>query len=294
MIISQSGNSWNMAFECLNDVHYMVSSSITQLCAVATENPRLSQTSDQCLKILRRSLLDPQKLIVVLLTPQVAILRTATENTNNNKPNHRRTNLIAALSQLLVRIVQQLPNRSILTVNFHTRLHLPSDFDQLVLRNCSALHVYSAVLSFVGVLKYPDDSLTDVFQKGRAVLVVSSIENTRRAAFEVEPEADLHAPIEEQTVANQGVTDLGGFLFEIVLGDGFALEDGQSGCFGISGDVGAKFGWDEAFDSGGDGGVDQGWLGVVGRDCGHEGIVALKGVDEGLVRAVVDFHRFGC
>jgi hypothetical protein len=47
-------------------------------------------------------------------------------------------------------------------------------------------------------------------------------------------------------------------------------------------------------DSGGDGGVDESWLGVVLRNCGYEDVLAFQGVDEGVLRAVVDFHGLGC
>jgi hypothetical protein len=258
------------------------------------ENSNTSQPSNQLLKIPLTELLDPQQLIVVLPAPNIAILLAVAEDTNNNEPNHSLADLIATMLQLLVRVLEQLLNRSVLAINLHTRLHLLSNLNQLVLRNRSALNIHSAVLGLLGVLQNANNSFADVAQEGHAVLVVSSIKDARRAALEIDREAGLHAPVEEQAVVDQGVADFGRLLLEVILGDDFTLEDGQSGRLRVSGDVRAEFGRDEALDSGGDGGVDESGLGVVFGDCGYEDVLAFEGVDEGVLRAVVDFHGFSC
>ena len=125
-----------------------------------------------------------------------------------------------------MRVREQLLDRSILAFNLHSRLRLASNLDQLVLRNRGTLHVHGAVLRLLGALQHADNSLADVFQEGGAVLIVSPIEDARRAALEVGPDADLEAPVEEEAVVDQCVADLGGLLLEVVLGDALAFEDG--------------------------------------------------------------------
>lgn len=163
---------------------------------------------------------------------------------------------------------------------------------QRLQRGRCVMDVDGAICGLVGMLQNANDGFADCWKGRRAEDAITAVEEVDALLFEVHAEADSHAPIEEGSRHDEGVSHPAGgcFFLECVLNYDLIFEDRKSSDFLVEG-VAAEFGGDEVLDVGFGRGFNEEKL--SGDDGGAEGgddcILALKGVGERIERFVVNW-----
>ncbi len=212
----------------------------------------------------------------------------------DGSPRKRRQNLLAHVPRLdlLPRFLLQLLGVDVGDLPLLARREALRQLDQLVLRDVDILHPDGAIGRLPRMRQDSPHGLAGRRQARGGDQLVAPIVDFRLPLLEVEEQAAPQPQIQERAREHQRVArvSLDRELVKVLPDLDLGRVDGEWVRVGVLG-VAAEFGWDDALDARGDGGVDEEALGGdgVGGEGGDEGVLVAEGGGEGREGGVVYF-----